>query len=59
MIVKELIRPLPGVRQLSLLRQRMGFRSSAQYWYGSRTWCCELGEGARVVDVILLLDGRA
>ena len=32
MTVKELIRPLPGVRQLSLLRQRMGFRSSAQYW---------------------------
>lgn len=32
MIVKELIRPLPGVRQLSLLRQRMGFRGSAQYW---------------------------
>jgi SAM-dependent methyltransferase len=31
-IVKELIRPLPGVRQLSLLRQRMGFRGSAQYW---------------------------
>jgi hypothetical protein len=26
--------------------------------YGSRTWCCELGEGARVVDVILLRDGR-
>jgi SAM-dependent methyltransferase len=30
--VKELIRPLPGVRQLSLLRQRIGFRGSAQYW---------------------------
>jgi SAM-dependent methyltransferase len=30
--VKELIRPLPGVRQLSLLRQRMGFRGSALYW---------------------------
>jgi SAM-dependent methyltransferase len=30
--VKELIRPLPGVRQLSLLRQRIGFRSSALYW---------------------------
>jgi SAM-dependent methyltransferase len=31
-IVKELIRPLPGVRHLSLLRQRMRFRGSAQYW---------------------------
>jgi cyclopropane fatty-acyl-phospholipid synthase-like methyltransferase len=32
MTVKEFIRPLPGVRQLSLLRQRIGFRGSAQYW---------------------------
>jgi cyclopropane fatty-acyl-phospholipid synthase-like methyltransferase len=30
--VKELIRPLPGVRQLSLLRQRIGFHGSAKYW---------------------------
>ena len=29
---KELIRPLPGVRQLSLLRQRIGFRGSGLYW---------------------------
>jgi SAM-dependent methyltransferase len=32
MTVKDLIRPLPGVRQLSLLRQRVGFRGSARYW---------------------------
>lgn len=32
MPVKDLIRPLPGVRQLSLLRQRMTFRGSAPYW---------------------------
>src|SRR5580658_6491503 len=32
MTVKELVRPLPGVRQLSLLRQRMRFRGSARYW---------------------------
>ena len=32
MTVKDLIRPLPGVRQLSLLRQRIGFRGSALYW---------------------------
>src|SRR5260370_10285215 len=31
-IVKDLIRPLPGVRQVSLLRQRMGFHGSALYW---------------------------
>jgi cyclopropane fatty-acyl-phospholipid synthase-like methyltransferase len=30
--IKELIRPIPGVRQFSLLRQRMAFRGSALYW---------------------------
>jgi len=35
MHVKELIRPLPGVRELSLLRQRAAFRGSAQYWEGN------------------------
>lgn len=32
MTVKDLIRPLPGVRWLSLQRQRFGFTGSAQYW---------------------------
>ncbi len=32
MSVKDLIRPLPGVRSLSLLRQRAAFRGSARYW---------------------------
>lgn len=32
MTVKDLVRPLPGVRQLSLLRQRIGFRGSAAFW---------------------------
>ena len=32
MTVKDLMRPLPGVRQLSLLRQRVRFRGSARYW---------------------------
>lgn len=32
MSAKDLIRPLPGVRQLSLLRQRIAFHSSAMYW---------------------------
>lgn len=32
MIVKDLVRPLPGVRQLSILRQRIGFTGSSQYW---------------------------
>jgi cyclopropane fatty-acyl-phospholipid synthase-like methyltransferase len=30
--VRDLIRPLPGVRQISLLRQRTAFRGSAPYW---------------------------
>jgi SAM-dependent methyltransferase len=32
MTVKDLLRPLAGVRQLSLLRQRIGFHGSAEYW---------------------------
>jgi SAM-dependent methyltransferase len=30
--LRDLIRPLPGVRQLSLLRQQAAFRGSAPYW---------------------------
>jgi hypothetical protein len=29
--VKDLVRPLPGVRQMSLLRQRLAFPGSARY----------------------------
>jgi SAM-dependent methyltransferase len=32
MTVKDLVRPLPGVRRLSLMRQRVVFRGSAWYW---------------------------
>ena len=32
MVVKALIHPLPGGRQMSLLRQRLAFRGSAQFW---------------------------
>lgn len=32
MTVKEVLRPLPLVRRLSLLRQRVGFHCSAAYW---------------------------
>ena len=32
MSVKDMIRPLPGVRRLSLLRQRVAFGGSARYW---------------------------
>ena len=32
MAVKDIVRPLPGVRQISLLRQRIHFNSSADFW---------------------------
>jgi O-antigen/teichoic acid export membrane protein len=32
MTIRELIRPLPGVRQMSLLRQRMAYTDSADFW---------------------------
>ena len=31
-MMKSLLRPLPGVRQLSILRQRMEFTGSANFW---------------------------
>ena len=36
MLVKDIIRPIPGVRQVSLLRQRFTFTGSARYW--DRHW---------------------
>jgi SAM-dependent methyltransferase len=32
MSIRELVRPLPGMRQISLLRQRMAFGDSARFW---------------------------
>lgn len=32
MTVKDLVRPLPGVRRLSLLRQQLGFNGSRSFW---------------------------
>jgi cyclopropane fatty-acyl-phospholipid synthase-like methyltransferase len=32
MSVKDLIRPLPGIQRVSLLRQRLAFRNSARFW---------------------------
>jgi hypothetical protein len=32
MTAKDLVRPIPGVRRLALLRRRLGFAGSAQYW---------------------------
>jgi SAM-dependent methyltransferase len=35
MTIRQLVRPLPGVRQISLLRQRMAYSDSAQFWEGN------------------------
>lgn len=35
MTIKELIRPLPGVRRISLLRQQMVYSDSAHFWEGN------------------------
>ena len=32
MIIRELLRPLPGVRRVSLLRQRLAYSDSARFW---------------------------
>jgi hypothetical protein len=32
MSFKEVVRPLPGVRRVSLLRQRLAYGDSARYW---------------------------
>jgi SAM-dependent methyltransferase len=32
MTVKDVVRPIPGVRQVSLLRQRLKFTGSADFW---------------------------
>lgn len=32
MTMKDLVRPLPGVRSLSILRQQLTFRDSASFW---------------------------
>jgi SAM-dependent methyltransferase len=35
MTIRELIRPLPGVRHVSLLRQRISYPGSAHFWEGN------------------------
>jgi hypothetical protein len=35
MSIRQLVRPLPGARRISLLRQRMAYRDSANFWEGT------------------------
>jgi len=53
--VRDLVRPLPGVRRLSLLRQRAGFRGSAPYWERNYSRGGTSGPGSYG----LLADGKA
>ena len=48
MTIREMVRPLPGVRWISLLRQRLAFAGSARYWeqsyaQGSTSGCGSYG----------------
>jgi SAM-dependent methyltransferase len=44
--VKDLVRPLPGVRRLSLLRQQLGFSGSAGFWERTYTSGGTSGNGS-------------
>jgi hypothetical protein len=46
MTVKALVRPLPGVRQMSLLRQRLSFTDSAHFWERSYAHGATSGSGS-------------
>ncbi len=46
MTIRELVRPLPGVRQLSLLRQRVAYSDSARFWEDNYALGRSSGEGS-------------
>jgi SAM-dependent methyltransferase len=46
MTIRELVRPLPGVRRISLLRQRLAFTTSAEYWEQSYARGATSGAGS-------------
>jgi SAM-dependent methyltransferase len=52
MLVRDMIRPLPGVSRLSLLRQRAAFRGSARYW--ERNYAEGGSSGAGSYDALAL-----
>lgn len=55
MAVKDLIRPIPGVQRLSLLRQRVQFSGSAKFWEHTYARGGTSGSGSYGV----LADGKA
>ena len=46
MTIRELVRPLPGVRRVSLLRQRMAYSDSARFWEGNYAQGRTSGDGS-------------
>src|SRR5260370_13730689 len=46
MTIRELVRPLPGVRRASLLRQRLAFNGSALFWEQSYARGATSGSGS-------------
>jgi SAM-dependent methyltransferase len=46
MTIRELIRPLPGVRQVSLMRQRIAYSDSARFWEANYTRGRTSGSGS-------------
>ena len=46
MSVKDAIRPIPGVRQISLFRQRINFRGSADHWESTYSQGGTSGDGS-------------
>src|SRR6266702_2683280 len=46
MTIRELVRPLPGARRISLLRQRMAYSSSAHFWERNYTLGRTSGTGS-------------
>jgi hypothetical protein len=46
MTIRELVRPLPGVRRVSLLRQRIAYAGSAHFWEGNYVQGRSSGSGS-------------
>ena len=55
MNVKDLVRPLPGIRQASLLRQRLAYTDSASFWERNYT----MGETSGTGSYGALAEGKS
>src|SRR5580704_7578468 len=46
MSIRQLVRPLPGARRISLMRQRMAYSDSANFWEGNYSQGRTSGSGS-------------